>query len=248
MNNKVRKIAFLLIIGIFTTLFVGCSGKEDKNVVQVTPMEVEEVYSFSFDYIGGKDVMPIVGFYGPTYTWESEDGNAFPNHFTDEYFEMIADAGIKILFSDVDYNVAPDLLKLNLELADKYNIGYVVEDSYVNGFAGEKNLDSAVIGERIAEYMDYPAFVGLMIQDEPTSPIYQPISEDRFISRFEPLIDLIRNDLKITQFNAILPVWDYATEGMPDRYEQYIKEYCEGFKPKILLFHKSIGVSVRLRE
>ena len=41
----------------------------------IVPMEKEEVAALSFDFIGGNDVMPIGGFYGPhnyNFCW---DGN-----------------------------------------------------------------------------------------------------------------------------------------------------------------------------
>ena len=70
----------------------GCSNSDD-----IEDMEIESVASYSFDAIGGKDVMPIMGFNGPTTSGESWNGNALPDYYTDEIFKMISDMGLNVV-------------------------------------------------------------------------------------------------------------------------------------------------------
>ena len=68
-NKKWKKIVSLgLVIVTASMCSLGCVKEEE--VVTIEPMEKEEVASYSFSLIGGNDVMPIGGFYGP---YRSED-------------------------------------------------------------------------------------------------------------------------------------------------------------------------------
>ena len=70
----------LAVFGMPLLASTGCSQKE-KEAVVIEDMETEAVPSYSFDYIGGKDVMPIIGYYGPYLTMHSYDGNNFKPWF-----------------------------------------------------------------------------------------------------------------------------------------------------------------------
>ena len=57
-----RIFSFALCLVMCIPLLFGCSKQEQQNV---EPLEKEEIDTFSFDILGGTDVMPIGGFHGP---------------------------------------------------------------------------------------------------------------------------------------------------------------------------------------
>ena len=85
--NRVKRIFSVLLVGIMAIMPCGCANE----VAKVEPMEIEEVNTLTFDAIGGKDVMPIGGYYGPMDSTYSYEGEKQPNFITDEYFKEIAD-------------------------------------------------------------------------------------------------------------------------------------------------------------
>lgn len=57
------------------------------------------------DFLNDRDVMPIVGFYGPKEVeYESSKGWKTPDYLTDRYYEMIKESGINLInYTEMDY-------------------------------------------------------------------------------------------------------------------------------------------------
>ena len=88
MKNKYRKWAGVLAMLLAMSMLAGCASETtgNKDVAgskEIVPLEKEESNAVSFDFLGGKDVMPIGGFYGPYTTEFSYDGNDSPNYHTE---------------------------------------------------------------------------------------------------------------------------------------------------------------------
>ena len=67
-NKFLNRSCSILLLATMILTNVGCTSEQEKQEEQkitIEPMEIEEVHSYSFDFIGGKDVMPLVGFYAP---------------------------------------------------------------------------------------------------------------------------------------------------------------------------------------
>ena len=71
--KKILSLALCLLMA--ASLFTAC-GKE--KTPKIEPMELEEVVNFSYDFIGGTDVMPIIGFNGPQVYTYSVNGQSIP--------------------------------------------------------------------------------------------------------------------------------------------------------------------------
>ena len=139
MNNKTMRgfFAFAMCISVCIPLLFGCGSQ--KPVVEAFP--AEEVVTFSFDFLGGTDVMPIGGFYGPMDKSYSARGQKLPDYYTDEFFSKLAECGINVLaYAGADYAVDPDLTMKVLDLGEKYGIGIYVTDSYITNNIGENTL------------------------------------------------------------------------------------------------------------
>lgn len=59
--------------------------------------EAVEYNSLYFDFLGGKDVMPVGGFYGVYNSGGTIDGLEIPQMVSDKYFKMISDAGVNMV-------------------------------------------------------------------------------------------------------------------------------------------------------
>lgn len=123
--------------------------------------------SLSYDFLGGKDVMPIGGFYGPY-----SDAT-----ITDGIFQLIKDSGINLItYTPANADNDGNRVQQALALAEKYGIGMFVSDAGLNVI--EKDENGNVTGhtvvtspEELAANMDaysnYDSFLGINIVDEP---------------------------------------------------------------------------------
>lgn len=83
-----KKIVKLLSLALCCSFVVsslgGCGLTSEKKVFE--PMEIEEVDTYSFDFIGGRNVMPITAYHGPQTYQYSAQGQTIPDYFTDDFF------------------------------------------------------------------------------------------------------------------------------------------------------------------
>ena len=237
-NNRIfyMLVAFLLCV----VMIVGCAtAKTGSNAddIKITAMDKEESEAISFSFLGGKDVMPIGGYFGPYLTHTSRDGDVFPEYVSDEYFEMIADAGVNlVLHSNMSYSMNPDYVIKSLELGEKYGVGIFVNDSNVLKYAGMEGVSAADIGEEVANYSDYEAFCGMYLVDEPQAPYYMPGDGSRYISTYKELAKILQYDLNLTCYINMFPLSNI--EENQEKYTQYVDEVCETFNPTYLLWDK----------
>lgn len=120
-----------------------------------------------YTYLGGQDVMPIGGFYGP-YSDET---------LTDAVYQLIADSGINLItYSGIDAASDANRLQQTLALAEKYGIGVFVNDSAMNTITndeeGNVTANSSVtsieeLAALMANYSGYDSFLGINVVDEP---------------------------------------------------------------------------------
>lgn len=124
--------------------------------------------SVSFDYIGGKNVMPVGGFYGPADT-------ATISH---ETYQLIRDSGINLItYSPMKWigDNERDVLR-GLALAEEYGIGVYLSDDAINGLTvdedgnvtAQSSLSSASdLANAMAQYGVYGSLLGIHVMDEP---------------------------------------------------------------------------------
>lgn len=234
-NRHLTSMVSLLLV--CTTLVSGCATDQQVNKsgtknVEIVAMEPEESHALSFDFIGGKDVMPIAGYYGPYAGDWSRDGNALPEFISDEIFEKLSESGLNmIVYSLTDYKNAPAQVNKMLELGSKYNIGMYVKDSNVIGPKGEDTVSVEEAAAYISKYSHYPAFCGMYLQDEPNTSYYVPGDGSKDVDLFTELGDLFRNQLDINFYaNAYPMIENYDTEP----YRRYLDEFFETFQPRVL--------------
>lgn len=227
-------VSMILPLGACAQNEVIVSKKEE---VVIEPMEPEEPDVFSFDIIGGKDVMPIAGIGGRSQEEYSFDGQSLPDFNTDEMFQKLADCGINLLNCyHQDYDIYPDRVFKALELGEKYNIGVFVWDGLIYDYIyydHTKPLTLQQLDERFRAYADYPAFSGVYVVDEPGNLNYwHTLDGWSDIERYVPLFQNLK-ELGVCGFGNLFP--NYLKDKIPE-YHEYVQEWCETCEPMYLSF------------
>lgn len=230
-SRWMRISALLLTVA----LLVGCSsGNQDTTTSTVKPMEKETSPAISFNIIGGKDVMPIGGYYGPhqnNYCW---DGNELPDLITDEMFEMYKDMGINSLtYSEINSNQESDAIIRILEMCEKYDMAYFPGNMDITYNRGDEVLTATQAGEQLAKWAKYDSWGGGFIVDEPSTSYFQSTHTDKYIEQFAEIADVLNNQLDIVSYGSLWPMMQMKNREL---YEKYVTEWCETIHPKFLMW------------
>lgn len=187
----------------------------------------KKVSSLSFDFIGGTDVMPIIGYFGPHQPVNDRDDTIFPNQYTDEYFQLIADTGINIIGpSETDYETHPELVKKTLELGEKHGLGIIVTDGRLVKESGS-DLSFEEMERGIGEYENYPAYCGNYVKDE---PCYEEDGK-RAIRNYEKMFRFL-NERETFAWGNLLGM--YLTPE--EKYRKYVDEWMRVCHPPMLSY------------
>ena len=223
-NKVVRTLMAVVLVG---AMLLGACGK--KETVTVEPMEKEEVHTLGFNILGGKDVMPLSGYYGPLPNNFSKNGQNLPDYFSDEIWQAFVDCGVNsITHTYTFYELEPEYAIKLLELGEKFNIGVFITDGMFST-GGEKDIHMA--DEEIARYSDYPAFCGMYVVDEPSSATFMA-SAQRPIKNYVDTFQTLK-ELGITGKGNLFPI--YNKEEI-EVYRDYVDEYCSTCQPHYLGF------------
>lgn len=229
-----RSVSVLLCVASVLSI-CSCSAEEETakanngEVACMELMEEEEVYAHSFDFIGGEDVMPIGGFFGPRASENSINGIAMPDYVNDEVFQMIADAGVNLItYSFLDYNQNPKQVIDTLELGEKYGVGITVFD---RGLPSGREYTVEEVDARISEYSDYPAFCGSHVVDEPISTHYA-MGPSGYISDYASKINAL-SELGVWGYGNLLPNGNASTR---EKYKAYVDEWLTTTDIKMLMW------------
>lgn len=204
----------------------------ETNKVVIEDMEQEEVISLTFDAIGGKDVMPISGYFGPFTGTYSVDGDNMPDYMTDEFYQMYKESGMNMSHrTPMLYDETPELVLKSLEMAEKHGLGVFVCDSWFCWPTRGAEISVRDSAARLAKYRDYGSFCGVFIVDEPGTPYYYPTTnQKRDISTYVEIYSVINELGIIGSGNCNL----VREEDKHDEYDQYIREYCDTLNPQYL--------------
>lgn len=139
----------------------------------------------SVDFLGA-ETMPITGYHGPSLLTNA-DTKLFPNNVSDQYFKMIADAGVNVIIgSNLDYKSYPNLVKKALQLGEKYGIAIFVKDTELLAMA-----TATEVADRVANYANYKAFAGMYIVDEPGTDSYLSSTQNGKASNYTTITQLL---------------------------------------------------------
>lgn len=226
---------------------------EEGMTYETTTKGTPKAYaSLTYDFLGGDEVMPIGGFYGPYASGGTLDGNARGDLLTDEVFAALRDAGINMFVYNKDIWLGEDggtTVNKCLDLCQKYGIGYYVMLQYVETQLGGKTTpyptdkmelqtDAGVaklqrILDNLTKNGERTCVLGLHAKDEPFMHEVKNLSvlQDVFYNK-------LPNNYGLDLYGNTLGHWhgEYNFFGTYEYtpWDTYIDYYFEQAKPKML--------------
>ena len=193
----------------------------------IVPTFYESNFDKLYNFIGGKDVMPIGGYYGPYLSSRAQ-------FIADETMQLIAEAGVNLItYSNLDYATSSQSVRKSLDLGEKYGVGIFVKDTNITSQAGNASLNITKIKKQVTNYYNHPAFCGLYLVDEPVSPNYKDDSSQQKVSMYGDLANTLQYDLKIPCYSNMLPC---TSEDLKTSYQSYVDEFCTTLNPKVIMW------------
>lgn len=236
MKNRCVKVAVALVMATSMCMaMVGCGAKQEANVTTLEPMEKEESNAVSFNFIGGKDVMPIGIFDGPHQSKWNQDGNLGPNYISDEYYQMLKDAGINLVVeSKANWLTSRESLKKSLELAEKYGLGVFVGD---HNITWNYDITAEEANQYLSEYFDYPAFCGITLLDEPNVPFYnRDGNANRNLDLFTTMAKVLQEEYGIHCSVNLYNAGQAWTASSRETYIRYMNTCFDELDPSIYCY------------
>ena len=224
-----KSALFILLPLCACLLFTGCGGSS-KNYYIISNNYIESqkgdplpVYSKSFEIIGGKDVMPVGTYSGPS-TGAIVNAFVIESMVNDESFMLYKDLGINMFNASLNAAEAGDNVVKMLELCEKYKMGFFVKDSNFLNDSNVTQITEEEISEHMRKYLKYASYCGIVARDEPDMTQiddYAVFNENYRKLSFSDMYDLYYNALPIYAGSAM-----FGTET----YEEYVRYYIEKLK------------------
>lgn len=238
-NRYVRWISILLVLSCIMCM-CGCSVKETPSgttyISSVKPMEKEDSHVVGFDILGGKDVMPLVGYNGPNLFRYTINGYETVDTFSDEMFQKYVDLGINMLtFADIDNTKYPDATIKVLEMAEKYNLGFFPWELDIRNKIGDFSLSATQSAEKIAKWYDYDSFCGVKVVDEPHTKYHGGTDSDMYIDKFGNIGTALNEELDLVSWINMVPTLSVENSAI-EHYDMYLEEFISTIKPKLLMW------------
>ena len=235
---KLLKSGICIVLVLACVLGTAGCGTGSNEVVQIEDMEIETPAAYSFDAIGGTDVMPIMGFYGPLPSQRSWNANPIPDFYTDEFFQLIADSGINLIGPSMSkYSDTPQYAIKLLEQSEKFGLGALVWDDRIR--SNDRTVEE--VDSYINEYSNYPSFAGIYMVDEPGAPYFRDHENGTNIDEFVTISQNF-NKLDVFYYGNLLGMVldDEFSESDVEAYEKYVREWIDTCHPKALMYDRYI--------
>lgn len=231
MKNKwLSWLCLLTTISSLVGAGSGCNAKAKwfmSPTAEYTETEKETplpVYSRTYEWLGGSDVMPIGTYSGPA-TERTIDGKKVESFLTDEKFELFKECGINFFASTVDGAQDWNNMQLLLELSEKHGFGVFATDSGIRGASQGLTMTTERLNQRVQKYLQYDSFLGAELLDEPSVSIMDALGNTMESWKNSSL--LTGKDM---YYNA-LPDYSTGTQlsgtDTPISYEEYVRKYIE---------------------
>lgn len=185
----------------------------------VTLLKKYYVPAKSYDYLGGNDVMPIAGYFGP-YTSSEKD------YLTEDIFQKIKDSGVNMVnHTDNDAGGDASYTKKALALADQYGLGWFVDDYSLNDHQLAGTLTDQTLSAELGKYSYFESFLGIHIVDEPgydkkgayeAQPLENYTALSKMLNSYTNVtgfVNMAAEDIFETKYESL---WNkYLADGVP---------------------------------
>lgn len=197
------------------------------------------VPAITYNYLGGDDVMPIVGFNGP-YIGEKD-------LMTDEVLQLIKASGVNMI-SSAGHAMGQNnghALKA-IKMAEKFGLGYYMRDFDLNAeidlIYGTKTEGATLTDEEFMRYLNryasYENFLGINVIDEPTPNLANMSNEDwinRQLQYYDGLGSKLNTFTNMIGFVNLYPsTAPQVQNGLINIYDSYITAVRDNMNAKLL--------------
>lgn len=195
----------------------------------------------TYDYIGGDEVMPITGSFGPY----KSHGYDFA---TDDIYKKIKDVGINMInntwndFQD-DKSAIHDILKMQ----DKYNIGILISDRAVNPIIdidsngsyylvdGANVLSATEMAQAMGHYSTHESYLGNYVLSGPLPDEAGVRANGKEYMEMQYYADTLRVLNSYANGQGFINMLGSPTFGNNrDTYKAYVEELIKRTKPAVL--------------
>lgn len=197
--------------------------------------------ALSYDFLGGNEVMPIAGFFGPIR--RISDDYSY-DYLTDEIFERVQNSGINLVnYAWRDYYESEADVKAMLSLAEKYKIGYFVGDARLNtsydfvnatGVTDATALTAVEVAQKLGDYSYYQSALGTHVIDEPVpdSSIYDTSKKLKY---FQDISKTLNTYVNTNGFMTMRPE-DATCFTLGTNYSEFWDTFIKNTTPQVLAF------------
>ncbi len=208
---------------------------EDNAEALKTMLAKYYVPAKTYNYLGGNDVMPIAGYFGP-YTSNEKD------YLTGDIFQIIKDSGVNMVnHTDNDAGGDASYTRKALALADQYGLGWFVDDYKLNEHQLADTLTNKTLSAELGKYSYFESFLGIHIVDEP--------SYDKATENPRPLENYTGISNKLNVFSNVTGFVNMAAEDARtvneygdwvttyrknDYYDEYWNQYMLNGNPQVI--------------
>ena len=216
-----------------------------------TLAEVKKEYypaALSYDYLGGNEVMPIAGYFGPYRRIYGEDDTRNRDYLTDEVFSLVKDSGINLVtYAWRDWYESETDIKDMLSLAEKYGIGYYVGDAKLNtsyNFADPDSssvataLTAAEAAAELSNYSFYQSALGIHVFDEPVPDDWSINNTSKKLKYFQDIASTLNGFVNTNGFLTMRPADSacFSTAIIGKDYSDFWDTYINETNPQVLAF------------
>lgn len=184
----------------------------------------------------GKDVMPIGAWVSPP-PENAIYGQKNPNYITDANYKLAKEAGLNIiygLYENVENRLAD--VQRALDAAQANGLKYLVRDANAKaGIDDEEMMQSA-----LEVYKNHPAYLGNLIQDEPSIRFFEMLGAyhnnyRKVLPHSYFYINILPNYASKNQIHIDVTDERGGVASTED-YAQYLREYMDVVKPQFISY------------
>lgn len=186
-----------------------------------------------------ENVMPIVGYFGPSSPWSitAKDGNDYvsKNTVTEEIYKLIAESGINTVAASNDgyKEGGNEVIENQLRFADENGLSMFVRDERIDR---TKELSHGELQTYLDAYQHHSSFAGLYLIDEPRSASYPQNNTNAMIDDYATLGRVINSYDDFIGYVNLFPYYEGLSCDGINSYQKYLEEYITKFQPKYVCF------------
>lgn len=221
-----KKIIALIISCMLLFGLAACNGKTEYFTAaegeyqQTQKGSPSPVYARTYEALGGRDVMPIGTFYGPSTGYVS-NAYQFETMISEKYFDLFADCGLNFFTYSLDAATAGNSIHDMFSLCDQYGMGMFLMDSGVISDTTAATVTAGTLENLLKEYQGYSSLLGLHVKDEPNKDaidVYADFVQTYQQTGYDEYYDLYFN---------LLPIYGTLMNMGMENYEEYVNYYIE---------------------